>query len=89
MTQTSTAAFPGFPHGPNAPEVAATLRTPAIEAIDALLAQICDAEYDPVFYWNGIAERITPIPGTEFLSDETDAYLAYENEYLPSLAYAL
>lgn len=83
MTQPAS----NFPYGANPPEVAATLRSPSVEAWDALLAEICDAEAD--FMFDGISERITQIPGAEVLADETDADLGYENLYLPNLFYAL
>lgn len=86
MLQTAD-LFPGFPRGPDAPDVVAAMPAPSIQAWDALLAEICDAE--ATFLFDGIEERITPIPGTEVLADETDADLDYENLFLPSLAYAL
>lgn len=70
-TQTMTQPASNFPFAANSPEVAATLRTPAIEAIDALLAQIADSE--AAIWFGGLSERIVPIPGTEVLAIEDDA----------------
>lgn len=67
MTQPQTSSFP---FGPSSPAVAATLRSPAIEAIDALLAQIADSEAD--VWFGGLSERIVAIPGAEVLTGQDD-----------------